>query len=151
MNRRNYFVKQFYVFLGFLILGLLMATGGIIQLIVSQTEENPAGQMLLSMAIFFITVGLINIVRYYPLLKDESAAKKAWAEKNDERNLSIRNQAGYAAFLFYLVISIVSLLVYSNLTRHSPGFDGLWFFLAFTVLGPTIFFVGYLMWLHKRE
>jgi hypothetical protein len=93
--------------------------------------------------------GGISLARYRLAYRDPEMAHRTIVEGQDERNIAIRNQAGFMAFLFVTLIGSFALVIYSVTTRDLTK-DALWFYMAFMVIAPSAFFVGYLVWLQKR-
>jgi hypothetical protein len=133
----------------FLIAGLILVITGI-TLACLQAVNHPIPKWITSLGFFCSTIGLINLVRYWSLTRNPTRARQAEFAEKDERNLMIRNQAGYSAYIISIIISFGALLIYSNLSQSTPGFDFLWFYLAFAALAPTIFYIAYLIWLQNH-
>ncbi len=93
--------------------------------------------------------GGIYIARYLSASRDPEMARRTIVEDLDERNIAIRNRAGYAAFLFTTLAGSFALVIYSAMTRGQSA-DALWIYMAFMVIAPSAFFVGYLIWLRKN-
>jgi hypothetical protein len=93
--------------------------------------------------------GGIYLARYMQAYRDPEMAHRTIVEDLDERNIAIRNQAGYMAFLFVTLLGSFALIIYSAMTRGVAR-DALWLYMAFMVIAPSTFFVGYLLWLQKH-
>jgi peptidoglycan/LPS O-acetylase OafA/YrhL len=92
---------------------------------------------------------VIGLVKYTQSKMDPEAARRMNIEETDERNLSIRNKAGYYAFIFSISLSILALLIYSYL-NSGPGFDLPWFYLAAMVLIPGAVYIYCLVHFHSK-
>lgn len=130
-------VKIGWVLLGF---GLLLLAAGAIY---RQAMPDAAmlGRLVMSFGIFFTGWGLISVSRRLAALKDPQAVRRLEIEERDERSVAIRNQAGYGAYIFSAVTAAVGLILYSGLTQDQQGFDPLWWYLAFLVVAPGVYYV----------
>jgi hypothetical protein len=94
--------------------------------------------------------GIVPVFRSIQMRRNPKAAHRSELDEKDERAVSIRNQAAYTVFLFSLTASGIVLLVYSALTRGQPGFDPVWFALAFLVIAPVVVFAIMMIWLNRQ-
>jgi hypothetical protein len=133
----------------FLVAGLILVITGI-TLSGIQAANQPIPKWIISLGFFCSAIGLVNLVRYWSLSRNPTRARQAEFSEKDERNLMIRNQAGYSAYIISIIISFGALLIYSNLSQSTPGFDFLWFYLAFAALAPSVFYIVYLIWLQSH-
>jgi uncharacterized membrane protein len=125
---------------GLLALGfVLILTGVGIRIFAPDSAVNP--KWLESFGIFLVGCAAAFLVKVFQALKDPLAARRAVIEEQDERRLSIRNRAGNAAFIFSMGTAYLALMIYSLLSSSRPGFDPLWLYLAFAVLGPGAVYV----------
>lgn len=127
---------------------VLLAAGAIYRQVTP--DAAMIGKLVVSFGIFFAGWGLISLSRGLAALKDPQAARRMAIEEQDERNLAIRDRAGYGAYIFSAVAAAVGLIVYSWLSRDQPGFDPLWWYLAFLVIAPGLYYVIALVRLREQ-
>lgn len=132
-----------------LLIGVVLVVAGLIfrQLL---NDAGPLGRLVMTFGIFLGGWGLVSLNKNLLTFRDPRAARRLAIEAQDERSLSIRNKAGYESFVFALVISAVGLLIYSVLSQDQKGFDLLWWYLAFLVVGPGVFYVVRLISFHQK-
>lgn len=137
-------------------IGWILLVFGILLLVVGtvyrQVMPDAAmlGRLVMSFGIFFTGWGLISLSRRLAALKDPQAVRRLEIEERDERSLAIRDRAGYGAYMFTAIASAVGLIIYSGLTQDRPGFDLMWWYLAFLVVGPGVYYVIALVRLRDR-
>jgi hypothetical protein len=95
--------------------------------------------------------GIVPLVRIIQAHRNPKEARRALLAENDERAAALRNKAGYAAFLFSMVINNAILITYSAMTRGETGFDPLWVALIFLVISPVMVFTAVMLWQNRVE
>lgn len=85
--------------------------------------------------------GIVPAIRDLSSRLNPSAARRDHLVEGDERGIAIRNQAAFSAFIFANATTGLTLIVYSALTRGQPGFDPLWYALAFLVIAPIVVYI----------
>ncbi len=93
--------------------------------------------------------GIIPVIRGISARKNPAAAHRSHLDESDERATALRNQAAFIALLFNVASTSIMLLIYSGLTRGQPGFDPIWFAMAFLVIAPMLIFAGTFAWLNR--
>lgn len=101
---------------------------------------DPNFKWLGGFGILLIGWGGTHLARYLLAARSPETARRAIVEDTDERNLAIRNQAGYTAFMVTFLASSFTLIIYSAMTRGQPV-DALWLYMAAVVLVPSMVFV----------
>lgn len=96
-------------------------------------------------------LGLAGAARSITARFDPKAARRMAIEESDERMRLIRDRAGSSAFSFSIILSSLILVIYSGMTAGRPGFDPLWWVLAFLVIAPGLWYVAMLFWINKRS
>lgn len=149
MNRPEKMPSEIRIGWGLLLFGVVLVVVGVVY---RQVMPDAAllGRLVMTFGIFFGGWGLLSLNKNILAFRDPKAARRLAIEAQDERSLSIRHRAGYEGFVFAMVASAVGLLVYSVLTQDQKGFDGLWWYLAFMVVGPGIFYVIRLLRIHQK-
>jgi hypothetical protein len=106
-------------------------------------------QWVMGLAILLLGMSITLLISNLPALRTTEAAARKLNAENDERNISIRNAAGFAAFLVAAGVNYAAFFVYSALTR-GEGYDLLWYVLAFLAVFPVIVFILFVIRLQKR-
>lgn len=106
-------------------------------------------QWMMGLAILLLGMSITLLVSNLPALRTTQAAARKLNAETDERNISIRNAAGFAAFLVAASVNYVAFFVYSALTR-GEGYDLLWYVMAFLAVFPVIVFILFVVRLQKR-
>ncbi|MCE1252792.1 MAG: hypothetical protein LWX83_04495 [Anaerolineae bacterium] len=145
----SYFSRRLKIGTFILAAGMIVTIAGTFVSIL-QPEAQSLRKWIISMGFLLLGIGTANFIRYYSISQNAIAARRAELAEKDERSLMIRNQAGYSAYLFSTVVAYGALMIYSNLTQSTPGFDFFWFYLVFAAVAPSIFYIIYLTWLHKH-
>jgi uncharacterized membrane protein len=127
----------------------LFVTGLLVRNFVPETPVD--SHLLEGLGILIFAWGVIPVSRQLSARRDPLAARRSQLAEEDERALSIRNQAAYIAFLFANVTTAITLIVYSAYTRGQTGFDPLWYAMAFLVIAPMLVFVGVLTNINKSK
>ncbi len=132
-----------------LIFGIVLLAAGAIS---RQLMPNVTflGRLVMALGIFFTGWGIITLNKWLVGLKDPQAARRMVVEEQDERSLSIRDRAGNRAFIFSILASSFGLIIYSALTSNQAGFDPIWWYLAFTVVGPGLFYTLSLISMYSK-
>lgn len=105
---------------------------------------------MIGLGIFFLGVSIALLGKYLPALRSAQSAARQMNDEKDERNLSIRNAAGYIAFLASIIANYTTLFIYSSVTRSVKGFDPLWFVLVFLSVFPLVVFIFFMLRYQKR-
>lgn len=137
--------------LGWVLLAIglvLIAVGVAIRLLAPNFQINP--KWFESFGILFTGLSVVYLARFFKALRNPRAARQAQLAEEDERSTAIRQRAGNAAFTFMMFAAGIGLLIYSNLTAGQTSFDPMWLFLAFLVIGPSAFYIAYLLYLQSR-
>lgn len=146
----SYFSKRLKISTAALVIGVLLIGAGITFSIL-QPEDASLRRWSVSLGFFFTGIGAVNFLRYRSVVQNPTAARRVELAEKDERSLMIRNRAGYSAYLLSMLISYGGLLIYSNLSQSTQGFDFFWYYLAFAALAPSVFYIIYLVWLHEHN
>jgi peptidoglycan/LPS O-acetylase OafA/YrhL len=107
-------------------------------------------QWVIGLGILFLGIGVAILGKYLPAMRSAQSAARQENSEMDERNLSIRNAAGYLAFLAAVIANYVVLFVYSSVTRGAPGLDLLWYALAFLAVFPIGVFIFFMVHYQKK-
>jgi VIT1/CCC1 family predicted Fe2+/Mn2+ transporter len=101
VNFRKKLKTRLYTGIAYIILGIAMTAVSIICKI-----EN---QFISSLGLALAVIGIVRIRNYFIITKDDESVRRREIAETDERNVSIANKARGAAFILY--IFIVSLFV----------------------------------------
>jgi len=124
---------------GLLVTGAVVLIGGVIaELVYSNAQHNY--RTFTGVGIALTVIGAERVIRYQRSLSDERVAKRLAASERDERTVTIRNAAGFRAYVASAVIVYAGLSWVSLEANRSllvlEG-DALWNFLAAAVLVPA--------------
>jgi hypothetical protein len=136
-----------WIFVGFGI--LLFVTGILLRIFFPGTIAD--SRPLEGLGILVVGWGIIPLINSLSAKINPVGAHRKRLDGEDERAISIRNQAAYITFIFSLGTTSIILVGYSAFTRLQNGFDPVWFALAFLVIVPTLVFIGALGWLNRSE
>ena len=103
----------------------------------------------MGLAILILVAGFTLLVSNLPAARSAESAERKMNSETDERNISIRNAAGFTAFLVSEAACYSALFVYSGMTRGS-GFDAFWYLLAFLSVFPVVVFILLVMRYQKK-
>lgn len=126
---------------------LLFAAGLILRISVPGTLADT--RLFEGLGILLAGIGIVPLARSISARRDPTAARRTMLAENDERALALRHRAGYIAFLVSSVITGVTLVVYSSLTRDQAGFDPMWVTLIFLAVTPLIVFAVASVWFNR--
>jgi len=107
-------------------------------------------RLLEGLGILLFGWGVLPLVRRLLHRRNPAQARRVMLAENDERAVELRNNAGFFAYVYCVVITSVVLVVYSALTRGETGIDPMWFTLIFLSISPVLVFTGILMWLNRE-
>jgi hypothetical protein len=93
-------------------------------------------RLLEGLGILLVGWGVIPLINTLLSRRNPKAAHRRHLDENDERALSIRNQAAFSALIVSEAGSSLLLIVYSAMTRGQSGFDPLWLGLVGLVIIP---------------
>jgi ABC-type uncharacterized transport system permease subunit len=102
-------------------------------------------RIITGLGILLIGIGVAYLVRYAAAQKDEQSARRATAEELDERNISIRQHAGYRAYWLSTGLVYAGLMWSSFAANGSlppMAGDALWYFLVGTLLVPFAVYIA---------
>lgn len=94
---------RLYVGIGYIVLGLVL----IVTFLFFGTENNFWSSFGFALAV----IGIVRVRNYFLITKDQETIRKQQIAENDERNISIVNQARSAAFILYVVLASVAVIV----------------------------------------
>ncbi|MBQ6843196.1 MAG: hypothetical protein IJO60_01005 [Agathobacter sp.] len=97
-REKRYLIYVVYIIIGAILLGLSFA---------GKVDEfwNGMGSAL-------VVMGVIQLIRFYRLQKDEAYREKIEIETNDERNHFIRNKAwAWAGYLFVMIMAVACIIL----------------------------------------
>jgi len=98
MKEKKYLVSVVYIVIGAILIALSFA-GKV------DSFWNGMGSGLL-------VIGVIQLIRFYRLNKDEAYREKMEIEINDERNHYIRNKAwAWAGYLFVMIMAVACIIL----------------------------------------
>ena len=103
MDYRKKLKIRFFVALGYIILGLAM----IVAFSFIETDDS----FLSSFGFALVVIGIVRIRNHFIITKNEETIKKHQIAENDERNISIANKAKSAAFIIYVMLACVSVII----------------------------------------
>ena len=101
---------RLYTAVIYLLLGLLMIIGTFI----TKTDNSFISSFGLMLAI----IGIAKIRNYFIITKSEETIKKQQIAEEDERNISIMYKARSTAFLIYILLLCVGIIVLSFFNMH---------------------------------
>lgn len=105
---------------------------------------------VVSLGLLFLGISIAMLGKYLPAMRSAQSAARQMNDENDERNLSIRNAAGYIAFLASIITNYTALFIYSSVTRSVQGFDPLWLVLIFLSVFPLVVFIFFMLRYQKK-
>lgn len=91
------------VAIGYIIIGIIFAA-----LFYSKIIEN---QYLLSLGIALIVMGIVRIIQYKKITKDEESIRRRRIAETDERNIAILHKAKSAAVGIYVTITAAAAVI----------------------------------------
>lgn len=98
MKNKKYLVSVVYVIIGTILIGFAIA---------GKVDEFWSG-----MGSALLVIGVLRLIRFYRLNKNEAYREKIEIEESDERNHYIRNKAWAWAGYMFVIISAVAVLVF---------------------------------------
>jgi purine-cytosine permease-like protein len=103
MDFRRKLKIRLYVAIAYVILGIaLIVTFNIIK-----TEND----FLSSFGLALVVIGVVHIRRYFLITKNEETIKRRQIAETDERNIAIADKAKSIAFIVYVVLAAVAIIV----------------------------------------
>lgn len=103
MDFRRKLKIRLYVAIAYVILGIaLIVTFNIIK-----TEND----FLSSFGLALVVIGIVHIRRYFLITKNEETIKRRQIAETDERNIAIADKAKSIAFIVYVVLAAVAIIV----------------------------------------
>ena len=103
MDFRKKLKTRLCVGITYIILGIAMTAVSIL----SKTEN----QFISSLGLAFVVLGIVRIRNYFIITKNDETVRKQEIAETDERNLSIANKARSAAFILYVFIAALFVIV----------------------------------------
>ncbi|MBQ6884498.1 MAG: hypothetical protein IJN56_02035 [Clostridia bacterium] len=103
MDYRKKLKIRFFVALGYIILGLAM----IVAFSFIETDDS----FLSSFGFALVVIGIVRIRNHFIITKNEETIKKHQIAESDERNISIANKAKIVAFIIYVMLACVSVII----------------------------------------
>ena len=103
MDYRKKLKIRFFVALGYIILGLAM----IVAFSFIETDDS----FLSSFGFALVVIGIVRIRNHFIITKNEETIKKHQIAESDERNISIANKAKSVAFIIYVMLACVSVII----------------------------------------
>lgn len=103
MDFRKKLKTRLCVGITYIILGIAMIAVSIL----SKTEN----QFISSLGLAFVVLGIVRIRNYFIITKSDESVRKQEIAETDERNLSIANKARSAAFILYVFIAALFVIV----------------------------------------
>ena len=94
---------RLFTAIAYIVLGLAM----IIIFNIIKTDNN----FLSSFGFALIVIATVNIRNYIMITKDEETIKRREIAEKDERNISIANKARSVAFILYVLVACVAVIV----------------------------------------
>lgn len=110
MDFKKKLKSRLYFAIGCIALGIVMVAVTFI----IKTDNSYTSAFGLAM----IVMGLVRVRNYRMITKDEETIKKQQIIETDERNLSILNKARSTAFVIYLSLMCIFVIVLSLLNMH---------------------------------
>ncbi len=107
-------------------------------------------QWIVGLGLLFLGISVAILASYLPALRSSQAAARQAYSETDERNVLIRNAAGYIAFIAAVIANYVVLYAYSSLTRGTEGIDAMWYALTFLALFPIVVFIIFMVRYQKK-
>ena len=101
---------RLYVAIAFIVLGIIMITSTFIV----KTDNH----FVSSYGLALVVMGIARLKKHFIITKDDATIKKQEIRESDERNVSIQQKAKSAAFMVYLLLSCVVVIVLSFLALH---------------------------------
>ena len=103
MDFRRKLKIRLYVAIAYVILGIaLIVTFNIIK-----TEND----FLSSFGLALVVIGIVHIRRYFLITKNEETIKRRQIAETDERSIAIADKAKSIAFIVYVVLAAVAIIV----------------------------------------
>ncbi|MBO5200013.1 MAG: hypothetical protein J6B93_01910 [Clostridia bacterium] len=103
MDFRRKLKIRLYIAIAYVILGIaLIVTFNIIK-----TEND----FLSSFGLALVVIGIVHIRRYFLITKNEETIKRRQIAETDERNIAIADKAKSIAFIVYVVLAAVAIIV----------------------------------------
>lgn len=127
---------------------IFLLVGVALRLALPGSAVNP--KWVMAFGVLFSGLAIVDLAKTLTARLDPKAARRMVIEEKDERSRALRDRAGHAAFIFSIGVACLVLLVYSSATWKAPGFDPVWAYLAFTVLGPGLVYIFSLIWYNSR-
>ncbi|HWQ46814.1 MAG TPA: hypothetical protein VN376_08105 [Longilinea sp.] len=103
------------------------------------------GKIITGIGVLLGGVSFAYIVRYLAFRKDPTTALRMEISERDERTLSIRRRAGNNAFITAMILSGLTLIIYSLVSypilAEQINFDWVWLMLAVQVIVPMLVYI----------
>lgn len=95
--------------IGYIITGIIL-----IVLFITKVIEN---EYLETIGIVLAVMGILRIIQYKKITKDEESIRRKKIEETDERNISIMHKAKSTAFSIYALIVCLSVIVFEVMEK----------------------------------
>lgn len=118
MEYRKKLRKRLYYAISYLVLGLILNTVAFV------TETGNPFLSAFGSGLFII--GIVRILRHIRLVKSNAAVKKQEIAETDERNLMLAEKARGWAFIFYIILAGIAVIVLSLLGLHDAAQPFAW-------------------------
>ena len=121
---------------------IFAAIGIILEWQIKPQSFNP--KYITSLGIVLFALGISRLSMYLPGRRSPQAAARVAATVNDERKITIRDKAGYGAYCFSTILTVVGMLWVGGAEHRGQPFlsvDIIWYYLVALFLLPFCFYV----------
>jgi hypothetical protein len=154
MNERTaWMAKRVRLGWGLIVVGVaLLVAGGILGALNAGSGWNY--NIIGGLGILAAGLGVSQVLRYRPALRDEASARRIAVEERDERSVQIRTRAGNRAWIVSTVwvwIALMWVSFASNGDVPALAGDLLWWYLVAAFLVPFAVYGGSIMIDERRS
>jgi hypothetical protein len=97
-----------------MIIRIILAAGFIlfgIELIYVNLKGLATNSIIPEIGAVYILCGIVRLIQYLMVIKNDKKFEKRRIEENDERNIMIRMKAQSATFVIYVILSTVAMIL----------------------------------------
>lgn len=124
--------------IGYIVAGIIL-----IILYITKVIEN---EYLETFGILLVVMGILRIIQYKKITKNDETIKSREIAETDERNISIMYKAKSAAFSIYAIIACLSVVVFEVMEK--PGYAKVSAISVYALI--AIYWVSYVIY-NKRS
>ena len=113
MDFKRKLKTRLYVAIIYIALGIMMIVGVV--------EAKPSNDFISAFGIALIVAGIVRIIKYIKITKNDETVRKNEIIETDERNISIIHKAKSTAFTIYTLLAGTAVIVLSLFGKHETA------------------------------